>query len=122
MNAWARTIGARAALRWARSSRRHLSTVDPEGLLQPHSETSEPQYSDRVPRKLEAYLDALPPRQREALVLRHALGYTVPEIAELLETSVNTIKSRLLQARKDVRRHIRRDELVAATRRNEGAR
>lgn len=121
MTAWARTIGVRAALRAARSSRRHLSAVDPAGPEFAAPTDEAPRLAERLPRDLRAYLQLLPERQREALVLRHALGYTVPEIARLLETSENTIKSRLLQARKDLRRRIRQDEAVARARRTPGA-
>ena len=58
---------------------------------------------------LQAFLESLPADQREAFVHAELLGASVPEIAELLDSSVNTIKSRLLQARREVRRLIRRD-------------
>lgn len=122
LGAWARTVAVRAGLRHIRRHQRQLALVDPEATqraqegVQPRSSADE-----RLPRPLSAYLDALPAAQREALVLRHALGYTVPEIAELLETSVNTIKSRLSTARKDIRKRIRQDEATASIRREGGS-
>ncbi|MEM6989922.1 MAG: RNA polymerase sigma factor [Myxococcota bacterium] len=113
LRAWARTIAVRAGLKITRSSTRHLSAVDPETL---HAAPREAGAAERIAKPLAAYLDGLPAAQREALVLRHALEFTVPEIAELLGTSVNTIKSRLLSARKEVRKLIRRDEAVASFR------
>jgi DNA-directed RNA polymerase specialized sigma24 family protein len=44
-----------------------------------------------------------------ALVLRHVLGYSVEEIAELTEVSPNTVKDRLVQAREQVRKTLRRE-------------
>lgn len=42
---------------------------------------------------LQAALDALPERQRLAVVLRHIEGSSNPEIAEVLETSVEAVES-----------------------------
>jgi len=108
LESWARTIAVRAGLRTVRQRRRHEAGADPEVLGLP-ARVAEESLRDRIPRPVQVYLEALPEAQREALVLRHALGYTVPEIAELLGSSVNTIKSRLLQARREIRRLIRRD-------------
>jgi RNA polymerase sigma-70 factor (ECF subfamily) len=41
------------------------------------------------------FLDAIPSEQREALVLHHVVGLSVPEIAEDLAVSGETIRSRL---------------------------
>jgi len=117
---WARIIAVRAALRHAARQRRHASLVDPEPVLEAHpadDPLDDEPLAEQLPRSVEAYLDALPPVQRQALVLRHGLGYTVPEMAELCGESVNTIKSRLVTARKALRKLVRRDEAVAQVRR-----
>lgn len=111
LTAWTRTVAVRAGLRTAHQCRRHLSVADPQAM-QPVVRIEDEPLGDRIPRALSHYLQALTAAQREALVLRHGLGYTVPEIAELLDTSVNTVKSRLLQARRELRKLIRRDEAV----------
>ncbi len=72
--------------------------------------------SDSIPGELRAHLDAIPRLQAEAILLRHGMGYTVPELAELLETSVNTVKSRLLNGRKALRARIRQQSLLAEAR------
>jgi len=56
----------------------------------------------------------LPEAQRQALVLRHALGYGVAEVAELLGVPVDTAKSRLMFGLRALRKAIRRDQLVGA--------
>ena len=48
--------------------------------------------ADRA-RALQAALDALPERQRIAITLRHLEGRTNPEIAEVLEISVEAVES-----------------------------
>lgn len=122
LRAWARTVAVRAGLRRTRKQRPALSLVDPDGLhASAESVPGEGGFSERISRPLAAYLSAIPADQREALVLRHALGYTVPEIAELSSTSVNTIKSRLLKARREVRRMIRQDQTIAGARARGGS-
>jgi len=90
-----------------------MAAVQPDEL---HAAESGPRLADGIPGGLRAHLDAIPPLQREAIVLRHGMGYTMPEMAELLETSVNTIKSRLLKGRKALRARIRQQSLVAEAR------
>lgn len=121
LTAWARTIAIRASLRHARRHQRHVSVAEPEAVLATRSAPpgDEP-LRERLPRSVYSYLDALPPAQREALVLRHGLGHTVPEIATLCDTSVNTIKSRLVTARKEIRRLVRRDQALGTSRPGRG--
>lgn len=112
LSAWCRTIGVRAALRLA-ASRKPVAVVEPDQLP---AHNGDAPISDSIPGELRAHLDAIPRLQGEAILLRHGMGYTVPELAELLETSVNTIKSRLLKGRKALRARIRQQSLVADAR------
>jgi RNA polymerase sigma factor (sigma-70 family) len=114
--AWARTIAVRASLRVAAANRRHVSVADPE-FVAPTVDAPDDSPIEGLAKPLSVYLDQLPPVQRHALVLRHGLGYSVPEIAAMTGESVNTIKSRLLQGRKEIRRLLRREETVADIRR-----
>lgn len=117
LEAWADRITARIAIRMARTRRlasvRSPSELDPDEIPAPalSAEVSEP-----LPRSVFAYLDALPETRRSALVLRHVLGYSLPEIAELTGVSINTVKDRLLSAREDVRKLVRRDLARSSTR------
>lgn len=114
---WARTVAVRACLRLAESMRRHRATDDPNDDALGLAETPEDAtLVDTLPGPITAYLDQLPAAQREALMLRHALGYSVAEVAELLGVPIDTVKSRLLYGLRALRRSIRRDQLPRLTR------
>ena len=49
-------------------------------------------------------LAAVPPSQRAALLLRHVDGYSVPEIAELLGRTIDSVDSLLVRGRAGFRR------------------
>lgn len=105
---WSDSIAVRTAVRHARSRRVRSArdaSVDPEELI---SETVAPA-EHGVPRAIVEYLAELPETRRVALVLRHVMGYSVEEIAELTEVSPNTVKDRLHQAREQVRKTLRRE-------------
>jgi RNA polymerase sigma factor (sigma-70 family) len=67
---------------------------------------------DGLPRHVAEYLDELPEVQRQVLVLRHVLDYSVAEIAEMVGAPIDTVKSRLLYARRALRKSIRRDRIL----------
>lgn len=105
---WADTIAVRTAVRHARSRRVRSArdaSVDPEELTAEYTAPAE----HGVPRAIIEYLGELPETRRVALVLRYVMGYSVEEIAELTEVSPNTVKDRLLQAREQVRKTLRRE-------------
>jgi RNA polymerase sigma-70 factor (ECF subfamily) len=66
------------------------------------------------PLGLDALLTRLSPERREALVLRHALEYSVEEIAELTGAPIGTVKDRLVAARKEIRSALEREAARAA--------
>lgn len=113
---WADRIAVRTTIRHAREQRRRPSHgsayyVDTETLPFPQREAS---ISEQVSRSLEEYLAALSSQRREVLVLKHALGYTVEEIAEITGAPVGTVKDRLIAARRQVRKLIQRDVAIGA--------
>lgn len=55
---------------------------------------------------LQAALQTLPERQRLAVVLRHFEERSNPEIAEILETSVEAVESLLVRARRELARKL----------------
>ncbi|MDO6588272.1 RNA polymerase sigma factor [Salipiger sp. 1_MG-2023] len=62
---------------------------------------------------LEAALDALPERQKQAVVLRHLEGLSNPEIAEIMDIGVRAVESLTARGRKALEGLLapRRDEL-----------
>jgi RNA polymerase sigma-70 factor (ECF subfamily) len=55
---------------------------------------------------LDAAIAALEPAQREVLLLRDVEGLSAPEVARVLEVSVDAVKSRLHRARKALRERL----------------
>lgn len=110
LEAWADRIAVRTAIRVARERRlasvRTEGGVEPDDLPEPIAST---EAAEGLPRSVLAYLADLPEARRTVLVLRHAMGYSVQEIAEHTGVSVNTVKDRLLSAREQVRRMVRRE-------------
>ena len=118
LESWADRIAVRTAIRVARARRlaavRSESAIEPDDLPGPRAESGA---AEELPRSILAYLHELPEARRTVLVLRHAMGYSVQEIAETTGVSVNTVKDRLLSAREEVRRMVRR-ELATTGRRS----
>jgi RNA polymerase sigma-70 factor (ECF subfamily) len=112
LHAWADRIAVRTAVRHARQRRvratRFEADADAVQLHGPHDSGA----AQTIPRPILQYLAELPEARRTVLVLRHVLEYSVAEIAEATGVSPNTVKDRLLQARRQVRQNVRR-ELIA---------
>ena len=59
-----------------------------------------------VRRNLQAFIQDLPEDMRAAIVLRDIQGYAYDEIADMLDTNVGTIKSRISRGREKLRQKI----------------
>ncbi|MEM6991925.1 MAG: RNA polymerase sigma factor [Myxococcota bacterium] len=62
----------------------------------------------------QSMLDSLTELEREAVVLRYAVGMSGPEIADALGVPVHRVRGRLLEARRRLRRIFEKDEHNAA--------
>src|SRR5690606_25277861 len=109
---WARCVATRAVLKHRARQRRHLVWEGDADLLEAIDVDVPDHPEEQLPRSLREYLAELPIEQAEALVLHHALGYSIAEIAEIAELSPNTIKSRIRLATRELRRRIRQDLLI----------
>jgi len=108
--AWTDRIAVRTAARHARKRRVRAAHFDTEASVEGAPtwvDSQSPEHS--IPRPILEYLSELPEARRTVLVMRHVLEYSINEIAELTETSPNTVKDRLLQARRQVRKRIRHE-------------
>jgi RNA polymerase sigma factor (sigma-70 family) len=110
------------ALRSALHARRHFKVRDRVG--DPRIEAEEPiDTSSRSPheaavsrqrrRIVRSLLERLPEPTAEALALHFMLGYTVEEIATIVEVSPNTIWSRLKLGKRALKQSLARDRQLA---------
>jgi RNA polymerase sigma-70 factor (ECF subfamily) len=115
--AWSDRISIRTAMRHARQRRVRATHCDPAPDVEEiGARAPERVPSHEIPRPLVEYLAELPEARRVALVLRHVMDYSVEEIAALTSASPNTVKDRLLHARQQMRRSIRRDLAILGVR------
>ena len=104
LEGWAERITVRATLRRARRERVRKNLLERwlPADVQPWGDSATQSAVDEV--GLDKLLQRLTIERHRVFVLRHALDYTVEEIAELTGTPVGTVKDRLVMARKQLRR------------------
>jgi RNA polymerase sigma-70 factor, ECF subfamily len=105
LESWADSIAIRTAMRMARERTKRSQRLVQEDL-HPSEEPSAPPGVQSEPwllSKLPGYLEEVPDERRLVLVMRHVLGYSLPEISAITGTSENTIKHRLMRARETLR-------------------
>jgi len=98
-DAWAYRLLVNASYAEYRRSR----GAAPAGSLSDGAVADDPYLSVQDRDQLERGFQRLPPEQRTVLVLKHYLGKTHDEIAELLSIPVGTVHSRLRYARAAMR-------------------
>lgn len=112
LEAWAQRIATRSTLRWMNKQKRARERVQAQAAEQsPRDRQSilRTEALDRLPRPLEEYLDQLSEVQRTAVLLRFAIGHTIPEIADITNAPVPTVKSRIQKGHQELCRLVRRD-------------
>lgn len=108
---WTRAVAARVCLRVLRDQRRQR-VREWEAMKTEPSSTPASAGAAVFSGELRRLLEQLDPDRRDVLVLKHCLGHTTAEIAEMLDMPIDTVKSRLLTARRELRRVLRRDRVV----------
>ena len=93
--AWLHRLLVRQCYREARRQRRRIEV---EGMVRPLGEMPDPGYQHALRDQLERGFARLPVDQRTVLVLHHYMGYTYPEIGDVLGVPIGTAKSRLSRA------------------------
>lgn len=114
LETWADRIAVRTAMRRIRRDRdlpeaaggdlHHLTSAgeDPERVM------SQTQLRNRMA----ALLGKLSPERRQAVVLMVVYGYTAPEVAEMTETNLHTVRDRVKVGRQQLRRLILTDSAL----------
>lgn len=107
---WADRVVARAVFAARRKGNAEVATDLEANVPNELSEGSEPPHGDTYceRREMAAHLDCLPETQRSALVLHYVMGWTVPEIADELGVSSETVRSRLRLGKSQLRRRLDR--------------
>lgn len=110
IESWAKRIAVRSTMRFIQKERRKDAPMgdDNEGALEVSAPTDAPAF-EALPRDVREYLNELPELQRNAILLHHALGYSIEEISELTEVSPDTVKSRLRLGTASLRKRVQRD-------------
>jgi RNA polymerase sigma-70 factor (ECF subfamily) len=111
---WADRVVVRTALRLIKQRRWRESIVrlDPEepGAAEPGQERS---YERRdLRRRLAHHLEELSTERRTVVVLHWVRGYTIPEIADLMGTKLNTVRGRLRDAKRQLRKQLLKDPVL----------
>jgi RNA polymerase sigma-70 factor (ECF subfamily) len=96
LGAWIDRVAVRSAFAYAKQrrirTRRVLEAADDFIVLVGHQTLGE-RVLDR--RRLASFLERLPPEQRQAVVLHHMMGLSVPEIVEEIGVPFETVRTRL---------------------------
>jgi RNA polymerase sigma-70 factor (ECF subfamily) len=106
LTTWADRITVRTVLRLLgrrQREREQRVRLEPELRLMHAGAPESDSYAAR--RRLAHLLDGLPDAQRQALVLHHVVGMSVPELAAELGISFDTAKSRLRLGMERLRKH-----------------
>ncbi len=113
LNAWVDRITVRLTLRKLRQRRNdlhHREAVAPE--LRAISSHAEQPDEHTMRRQTVRCLDALPSDQREAIVLHHVVGLSVPELAAELRIPFETARSRLRLGMEKLRDELTKSEVT----------
>lgn len=118
---WMHRITLNSARNWLRSNRRQVEAPDADWPVRSGAETADLSPEEEVlrrerGRRIRAALDALPPHYREPLILRLYQELTYPEIADVLELPVGTVRSRLSKARDMIFRRLCSEKLAESAR------
>lgn len=109
---WVDRITARATFASRRRERalREVSPSDPDLLVDRDVAPASGPDAYVARRRFVLLLDTIPEEQRDALVMHHVLGVTVPEIAAELSISEETVRSRLRLGRAKLRERMEGEE------------
>jgi RNA polymerase sigma-70 factor (ECF subfamily) len=102
---WLHRITVNRALDWGRARQRRR-----EVALGDRAESTQSGFSDPLPEELSRALAALSDEDRAIVVMRHLWDYRAGEIAEMLELSASTVRTRLQRALASMRADLEESE------------
>ncbi|MEL6186813.1 MAG: RNA polymerase sigma factor [Myxococcota bacterium] len=111
---YAYRIGGNVAVDWIRAQKMQKRDGVEVELKDELQAVSDP--ADRLDhrRLMAAVTDALPEEQLQAFMLRHGMGLSIREVAEIAGSPENTVRSRLRLAKSSIKRTLQaRPELLA---------
>lgn len=116
LSTWIYRLTVNVALQSLRKKKRHRGVI-PFGETEVFDRQSSldlaSQMQDRdLLRRLYGFLDEIKPKKRAVYVLHEIQGMEVEEIASVVDASVNTVKSRLFHARKEIMSKLKRAKLI----------
>jgi RNA polymerase sigma-70 factor (ECF subfamily) len=92
---WAYRIASREAFRWLKKHRIQAAMLGHEALLAELPDRESPPFPEGWAEVLPSLLVNLSPASRAVLILHYLQGMTLNEVADVLEVSPGTVKSRL---------------------------
>jgi RNA polymerase sigma-70 factor (ECF subfamily) len=106
---WAYKIVTRCSARWIRREQRRRH-VEGQAVVEPTAPTAAQRVAEAADSvdAVRVALRRLPADQQAILELRYVEDYGIEQIAEVLGIAAGTVKSRLFQARQELRNHLTR--------------
>lgn len=113
LDAWVKKIVVHTAINHYHKNKKHFDTVDGD-MIQENNENEDYQkIMDQLSNEeLLKLINQLPPGYRMVFNLYIIEGYTHPEIAEMLNTSVSNSKNQLMKAKNTLKRKLEELNLV----------
>ncbi len=122
LETWSDRITVRLVMRKLKSSRNQtaLSSWDPENMEAHQADPEQVAGKRHIQRRMAQLLGRLSPERRLTIVLHEVYGYTAPEIADMTDVKVNTVRDRIKQGRRKLRSLIAQDPLFHPSNRQKG--
>jgi RNA polymerase sigma-70 factor, ECF subfamily len=115
LEAWAGRLSYRVMMRSLSRRRRNERTVTvvPDELGVASSDPEKESAREHLRDRLIFHLKKLPEERRMTLVMRLVYHYSVAEVAEIMDTPINTVRDRIRVGLKELRQHILKDPKTA---------
>lgn len=111
---WADRVVVRTALRRIKQRRwrENIVRLDPEEAGATDGGQERAYERTELRRRLATHLEQLTPERRTDVVLHWVRGYTIPEIADLTGTKLNTVRGRLRDAKRQLKKQLMKDPVL----------